>query len=267
MKKLSLIVVSLSIISLFTQCVDPGDKKLKNPSTGFKYYLANDTTKEENPDTVIVSKSLTFEATDFDGADYYSVFIGSYKLGIDDGTNLEKNDDTKVFSITLEAKNTPGTYKIYMVATNVNLTTGKIKKVVDSTKSIVVIDPTLAQALITDFKISQAGKTINGPTSKGLSLGSLKVLFPITPNITADSILYEDVNPKYSAIFRSVIFDYKATSDLIYINDSTNQESYSPLSLNTAKGNYIFKGCKIKIQSKDGTATKIYPIAVRYLKL
>lgn len=263
MKKLSLIVVSLSIISLFTQCRE----EVKNPSTGYKYYIASDTTKKENPETVINTQTIVFEATNFDGADYYSVYIGSYNIGTDEGVNLEKNQDTKIFSITHDAINTPGTYKIYMVATNVDLASGKIKKVVDSTKSIVVIDPTLAQALITDFKISQAGKTINGPTSKGLSLGSLKVLFPITPNITADSILYEDVNPKYSAIFRSVIFDYKATSDLIYINDSTNQESYSPLSLNTAKGNYIFKGCKIKIQSKDGTATKIYPIAVRYLKL
>jgi len=272
MKKLSLIVVSLSIISLFSQCgKDPGDKKLKSPSTGYKYYISSDSTKKENPDTVINTQTIVFEATNFDGADYYSVFIGSYNIGTSDGVNLEKNSETKVFSITHDAVNVPGTYKIYMVATNVNLTTGKINRVVDSSKTIVVFDPTLSQAVITDFKISQAGLSKNGVTTKVLTLkdaAKTKVSFPITPKITADSILYEDVNPKYFPIFRTVYFDLKATSDLIYINDSTNQNTYTPLSIDILKGNYIFNnGCKIKIQSKDGTATKIYSIAIHYLKI
>ena len=267
MKKLSLILATLSVISLLTQCQDPGDRKLKSPNTSFKYYIASDTTKKENPETVTNTQSIVFEATNYDGADYYSVYVGSFKIGTDEGVSLEKNEKTKVFNITHAAIPEVGTYKIYMVATNVNLATGKISQKVDSSKSIIVVDPTVSQAIITAFPIMQAGVTIKGKTSGTLSVASSKVGFPITPRITSDSIVFEELNPKWFPIFRSVYVEPKATSIDIFINDSVNVDTYTPLSMNSKVGNYFFKGCKIKIVSKDGTATKIYPIGISYIKL
>lgn len=269
MKKIrNYLIVILAVLS-FTQCTP----KIESPDASYKYYVLRNGVLVENPDSITNKESIIFKSLNLDGADYYSVFIGDYKIGTNTGDNLTKTEDSLCFYLTRNAKTELGTFKIYMVATNVNLSDGKIKKTIDSSRTITVFDPTLSQAIISTFEISQAGKTVNGPTSKSLSFKNvnnvtIKVGFPVTSTITADSIIFNDVNPNYYPIFRSSIFKIDATSSDIYINDSTHQDTYAPLSTNTAVGNYIFKnGCKIKIISKDGTSTKIYPIRISYLKL
>ena len=238
----------LSLIALFSQCKQP----LREPDASYVFYLSGDSTKT-NITNITVLDQVIFKNANANGADYYTIFTGNtpenvYKFGI--GINMIKGADGIFRTQKLQFK-VPGSYKIYMIATTVNLSTGERKEKIDSNTIITVTNPDLTKAIITAFPMTAGGKKMHGAT------GTTTAGIPINPIVTADSILFLDVNPAYSKLFLACIFSPIATSDIILINDTA-------MSVNTSAGNYLYDGSKIKIIAKEGSESKTYSVAIRY---
>jgi len=262
MKKFLTYLLFLPVLSVFTHCVHDPLKKEHLDASYTYVVLGSDTTKI--PDSVKVTDNIVFKSIT-SGGDTYTIFTGNIpqnaylrtyttqsKWGA--GINLTKTANGTFRSPSFQFP-TPGNYKIYMIATFVDLKTGKFKRTVDSSLTIKVYNPYDRIGLITSFKLKASNDTSN-TKPKGGGVSQQKGL-PISAVIKGDSIIFDNFNKAWRGYFRSCLFDYTATSNNIKIDGQ-------PLSTTITKGNPLDNGSIVTIYPNKGGDSTVYHVRISY---
>lgn len=239
-------------ILLFSQCKKAEIDKYcddTTPNASYECYLSTDSTKL-NPDSIIINQSLVFKSLkNLDGGNAYAVYTGTtgneYTYYVNDslhkGTGILLTKVNGVFTSTAIAFLKVGTYKIYMVASVINDRTGKVKRTIDSSRTITVYDPNSKIAELESFGMSQ-------PST-----------IPATIDQTNAKIQF--LNMTAIGNFQTTcMVSYTATGSKVSLSNDTGK-TYKLISTSTKVK--IPNGSKIKVEANEGGAYKEYTIEVK----
>ena len=241
-------------ILLFSQCKKADIDKYcddTTPNASYEYYLSTDSTKL-NPDSIIINQSLVFKSLkNLDGGNAYAVYTGTtgnaYTYYVNDslhrGTGILLTKVNGVFTSTAIAFLTVGTYKIYMVASVINDRTGKVKRTIDSSRTITVYDPNSKIAELESFGMSQ-------PNVLSATIDEAKA------KIQFLNIASKDTG-KFSGI---CMVSYTATGSKVSLSND-NGNTYKLITTSTRVT--IPNGSKIKVEANEGGASKEYTIEIK----
>lgn len=252
MKKNIFILSILSFTLIFTQCKDKIQKDYDNASASasFKYYTSTDTTIID-PNTIKVNESVIFESLENDkGGNTFCVYTGTkgneyqpyYNMKDSVQSNKGKgsllNNKNGIYKSDPIPFTKPGIYKIYMIASVINPLNGDVKRDIDSSKTITVIDP-------------------NASIAKILSV-QMTLPKAITALIDEDNhkIIFSNIDKaKDSTKFLACFITVSATSNNIKLNGKLITSS-TKVSLKN--------GDKISVESNEGGNISEYTIEIKY---
>jgi hypothetical protein len=268
MKNIHILITMLFSVFVFTQCKDKVTKDWDKASAdaSYDFYTTADTTKL-NPDSIKITDKVIFKSQkNLAGGNSYVLYTSQAGNKYTPYYNMkDSNQANRSIGIVIPEKDkkfisepvsflTPGTYKIYMIATGVLLKDGRIKRDIDSSRTITVYDPNSKVAKLLTF-----GTVVPSPITAIIDEANAKIQFLNLNPLTQGPIK-----------FNKCYITFTATGSKLYADTTWDASGknlvsgYTLVNVSTTKLK-LTNGSKIKVEANTGGATKEYTVEIKYL--